>query len=424
MKKGLLFLIATTFFAASCSTDNFDETIKPMELKTSTLNKRSYSEALEIANNAISMLGNNDVTRGGFPRQIEKKHGIKYVTNRITRSGTPDTLLYIFNFEGEEGFAVVSANKNTDGLLAVTESGSYDPEKGTDNLGLAMFMNMAEGYVSTHSLIIPEGPTEPIPLLRYKTIRDTTYINIPQRVNLKWGQEGVYARFCPNGSAGCSNVAAAMAMSYYGHPTNITINFGDTISFIQPLNWNNIRNHYYGNSYLFCCDEDTHITIGRLLRQLGKLSNSDYTEHKRTSTTTSAIRSALINLGYTASSIYNYSQQDVCSDLNQGKLIMMSGSESSGANGHMWLIDGCYELTISEQECVSSDGITWEPVSDATVTSTRYNHINWGWDGKNNGLFNEYVFNTMAYRELDSGCYAEVMNNYQADLECFSIHHQ
>lgn len=415
MKKGLLFLIATTLFAASCSTDNFDEATKPMELKTSTLNKRSYSEALEIANNAISMLGDNAVTRSGFPRQIDEQHGVKYVTNRITRIGAPDTLLYIFNFEGEEGFAVVSANKNTDGLLAVTESGCYNPEEGTNNPGLDMFMNMAAGYVSTKGLELPETPE--IPLLRYKTVIDTIYkVVISPRISVEWGQSGIYGQFCPNGFSGCANSAMAMAMSYYAFPTTLEINYEGITPFTLTLNWLNIKNHT--SSYYYCsCSTETHNAIGYLLRQLGYMTNSTYYFDENgdgindgTGTYFTNVISVLRSIGYTVGDETNYNSTDLSSILNNGKLILMGGSNANSNTGHMWVVDGCNYYTTETQDYVSSNGFEWSKIGTPTYRTTAYNHINWGWDGSANGYFNNGVFDPNG-------------NNYSEDITYTSIYH-
>ena len=52
------------------------------------------------------------------------------------------------NFANDGGFAIIAADRNCDDVLAVTESGHYDPEAGTDNPGLQIFMERAVGYAS------------------------------------------------------------------------------------------------------------------------------------------------------------------------------------------------------------------------------------------------------------------------------------
>ena len=57
-------------------------------------------------------------------------------------------MLYIVNYADEQGFAVISANRQAEGLLAVVEQGAYgvDGKYYTDNLGFTAFMEQAETY--------------------------------------------------------------------------------------------------------------------------------------------------------------------------------------------------------------------------------------------------------------------------------------
>lgn len=401
-------LCASTILFVACTTDEDFNNDTVYDKETASTNIRSYEEALEIANNATKLLNGNVVTRTGFPRKVDESKGVKYVTNRITRSGTPDTLLYIFNYEGEEGYAIVSAKKTTEGLLAVTESGYYDPNIGTDNPGLEMFINGAVEYVGAAAE--PAAIVGPLPLTKYKSVIDTvSYINVPARVPVRWGQNGIYGKYCPNSKSGCSNTAAGMAMSYFGHPSTLYINYDTTNPFTLTLNWDNIRNHIYGSYYPICCSEETHNSIGHLLRQLGHLSNSNYLANQGTSTTTTNTHATLASLGYTLSPIGNtINKMDALED---GKLILMRGDDPS-EGGHMWLVDGCYHCIISEQGYFCSDGILWEPAGDPFITVQSYYHFNWGWDGCNNGMFNANIYRPSGYSSLDNGCSSSLDMNY------------
>lgn len=68
-----------------------------------------------------------------------------------------DTLLYVFNFNDEQGFAVVSANRQTEGLIAAVEMGSYDPAIPTGNPGFDTYMQMAKVYVANTEVIEKEA---------------------------------------------------------------------------------------------------------------------------------------------------------------------------------------------------------------------------------------------------------------------------
>ena len=91
------------------------------------------------------------MTRGVAPvRKLNLKDGVKAFRKAGTRSGEAssdnDTLLYVFNFENNEGFALVSASKNTEGLMAIVEQGYCDPDTPSEIEGFEMFKDMAKEY--------------------------------------------------------------------------------------------------------------------------------------------------------------------------------------------------------------------------------------------------------------------------------------
>ena len=103
---------------------------------------------MEIAQNSIQMLQDDEVdARSAAPVRTLNLNNVKTVRKTVSRAdGTVsdnDTLLYIFNFDDNQGFAVVSASRQTDGLIAVTEAGNYDPAVPTGNPGFDMYMKMA-----------------------------------------------------------------------------------------------------------------------------------------------------------------------------------------------------------------------------------------------------------------------------------------
>ena len=81
-------------------------------------NCRSFEEVVEIAESSISMLQESSVeTRGAGRRTLNLKDGVKFLCKSTTRANNNgldvDTLLYVFNFNDDQGFAIVSANRNT-----------------------------------------------------------------------------------------------------------------------------------------------------------------------------------------------------------------------------------------------------------------------------------------------------------------------
>lgn len=386
-------------FLVSCSSDlseplesDFNEKI----VEKSQSSTRTLDEAIKIANDARSMFDDNSSSRSFVSREVNL-NDISYVTSAISRSES-HTLIYVINYKDEAGFAVVSAKKTKDSpLLAVTESGRYTTIEECDNPGFAMFMDMAVNYVA-ESPVNPSKTINPGDFVIQETRREVEVRGdtVLPRVKMKWGQEGIYGQFCPNGVAGCSNTAAAMAMSYFEYPTKLSlsyINGGRELI----LDWNNIKRHISG-SYNFCCAPNApHSVIAKLMRELGKRSNSTYnTDPNTTSTKMSATRATLKGLGYTVSSIDNYSQH--CFRGVGGGIIIVGGTrkyiedDKEKSVGHMWVVSGDkYKWTHVVEYVRDIDKPDWKILSDC-VNEEMYNYFNWGFDGINDGYFYDGVF--------------------------------
>ena len=385
-------------FLASCSSDlseplesDFNEKI----VEKSQSSTRTLDEAIKIANDARSMFDDNSSSRSFVSREVNL-NDISYVTSALSRSES-DTLIYVINYKDEAGFAVVSAKKTKDSpLLAVTESGRYTTIEECDNPGFAMFMDMAVNYVA-ESPVNPSKTIKPGDFVIQETRREVEVrgdTGLP-RVKMKWGQSGIYGKFCPNGVTGCSNTAAAMAISYFEYPTKLSlsyINGGRELI----LDWDNIKRHISG-SYDFCCAPNApHSTIGHLMRELGKRSNSDYSNPNATSTVTSKTRETLAGLGYTVSSIANYKKQ--CFRGVRGGIILVRGDRMYTENGkeksvgHMWVVSGSkYKWTHVVEYVRDIDKPDWKVLSDCE-NEEMYNYFNWGFDGINDGYFHDGVF--------------------------------
>lgn len=90
---------------------------------TVLLPTRSYEEALSLARKSIALVDRGQ-TRSATARSIRSERG-QCVTTPSTRSGAgSDTLMYVFNFENNDGFSVIAANRAVDPVLAVAESRS------------------------------------------------------------------------------------------------------------------------------------------------------------------------------------------------------------------------------------------------------------------------------------------------------------
>lgn len=110
---------------------------------------RTIDEAYDIAAKAISWIGDGESRTS--VRLLPSKRDIKVVMNNKSRSGeSSDTLMYVVNFEDEQGFAIIPANRTMPELLAVTESGSYDPETGSEVEPFQEYMDNAVNTLASN----------------------------------------------------------------------------------------------------------------------------------------------------------------------------------------------------------------------------------------------------------------------------------
>ena len=302
-------------------------------------------------------------------------------------------------------------------LIAVVESGSYNPDSITGNPAFDTYMRMANYYVST-AKSNPETVTENTntrasanPLmcrLEYDTIYNE---RIEPKISVRWGQESRMGQFCPNGFSGCANTAIAQIMSYYKYPNSIQLTYTGRDSNSSALDWDNMCNHV--SSYWSENRDQYDIQIGRLARQLGELSHSTYHDAiepgttPTTGTTPQNARSALTALGYNIGTIINYTHNQnhyidldaaytISNGLRADRLVYMFGYGTDSENhtyGHAWVIDGGIYMKTIQRLMATYDGVNWTEYREMATYRTCLNHINWGWNGNQNGYFVATVLN-------------------------------
>ena len=384
MKKKLsyvLSLIVSMTIAASCSEECLEQTAMKAGANP---NVRTPEEALRIANDAAHLLDKASTRAtartAGSLRSVQTVR--EFETRSVGTGFTSDTLMYIVNYDDEQGFALVSANPQTVDLLALTEDGSCYTFDNCEVEGFNDFMEMAKVYVRNPELVQDFiGPLKPL-------LPDTTYVyNIPPNL-VSWGQNEPTGTYCPNGICGCVPTATAQICAYYGRPTSINLTYPNADLSVQPLVWDSIRLHRLTppitepNPSLYCtASENSHRALGRFCRQLGQMMNSSY-GLTSTSTQKNSIIPCFTELGYTCGSWTDYSSECTRASIMANRKVYMAGQSSEG--GHAWLVDG-YML-----RSYSSGGIP--ELGNNEIVSEYYNHVNWGWNGRYNGYFADGVF--------------------------------
>lgn len=403
MKPKHFIMLAAIAMMTACTTNEDEFNLTPEQPAKQPLSEmRSFEEALQIAQNSISLLNNGEATRASSIRKINLADCKAVMRDASTRSseGSNDTLMYVFNFEDNQGFAIVSASKSTEGLLAVTEKGYYDPEEGSNVESFNFFMEKARDYVAkAPKLRIPDIP----PILESKDSFVYTASSKGPFVTVEWGQEFPEGELCPNGLAGCTNTALAQIMSYYNYPTSIAINYPGADVSTQALNWIQMKAHQTGHELDSCQSQSTHLAISRLLRQLGEMNNSQYiqcspTQSPRTNTLSQyIIPYTLQTLLYTYNTWVEYDFSTAENHLNAYHPLMILGrSLKNGIScDHDWVFDGYMIMTIYCYHLIHDpiNSSNWV-VESVTTTTHKLCHYNWGWYGDCNGYFASNVFDT------------------------------
>lgn len=386
MRKISMILFVLCTVAYSCSNDENDLLINET-IANSPSNLRTIEDAIDIAKKAKALAV--PVQTRSTTNKVEIDDVVCIKSTQTRSSVGSDTLMYIVNFANDNGFAVISANPNTEDLLALVESGHFK-ESNHANDGFEMFMDYAKQYVET------TAETRAITAREEQKLECDTIISRRQpKLSVNWGQTGCEGSLAPNGFAGCGNVAMAQVMSYFQYPSTLILTYDGNLSSI-PLNWSQMiladtkHPHTSGTS----CNQQ----IAKLLRQLGNLTESDYTNPSFTNTYLYKVHTAYNQTFlYNVSNICRYTGTDFSTPLSNNKLIHMHGETINSDNsisGHDWIVDGNLVLNITTTEWSKLFTETeWHILSESTE-SRKYIHINWGWHGNNNGYFSTNVLST------------------------------
>ena len=403
----LSFTFLACAFVASCSNDVTPVSEEGASTSEVLSEKRTFEEALQIAKSSISMIEEDEgMTRGGQGGRTIDLDRSRVLGSGATRAdGTTDTLFYVFNFTDEQGFAVVSANKATEGLLAVTEKDSYDNSL-KENGGFAEYMELAKGYVAAAKI-------KP-PFVLHHRIDTLQVVHKGPYVSVKWGQGYPEGVFCPNAIAGCVNVAIAQIMSFFKYPLQMNLTYPNADSASVNLDWNSMIAHKKSSNIIYdYCSADymnAHSDIAHLCRQIAYMTNSTFnpstlnfnytlTNYSYPSSSTysdlgtsaysSDALTAFRNFGFGTSNLTNYYTMGTLDALTNGHIVYMSGADpyiyKDKAVGHAWIVDGFkrYDIHVFTRDT--------EPPTSMNKTEY-YNHINWGWSGRGNGYFLDKVF--------------------------------
>lgn len=412
MKK-LFYILVSAILLTACETDDWVAPITPQD--------DPLSDIIRIAQEGAMML-EDATTRTSVARRIDRGR-ISCKVNPATRAGvSDDTLYYVVNYADNAGFAIVSANDDApDGarLIAVTEAGCYTAGEETDNEGFNMFLQMLAnsrgiiGDVEIDSLPMPELGNEVV---------EEYYSNWTSKgpyVQMKWGQ-GVrsnnvynpqfpYNYYCYNSKtelcpAGCVAVALAQIMSYHKKPVAYNITWNGTHA-TRVINWQSLCS-YPGSPVGMSWSTSAIDNIAMLLREIGAKAGMSYAPNGSGATIQGA-RASLAGFGYAQNPEQDHNIAVIRSELNAGRPVCEFGqgyvTDSDGnvqLAGHAWVIDGYKSRVHHYKRYMEYKGVILA-VLEETETTYNYLHVNWGYDGRNNGYFLNGVFDLQQEYDYD-----------------------
>lgn len=422
----LILLLFAAVFAASCSHND------PIE-ENSIYGSRQRivaepNQLLEMASfqNVLNVMGTL------YPqRRIQLDNNdidtyISYYTGNILHSITPsipatenDTLLTIFNFGNDNGFAVYS---DAYGVMAVTDTGHVDisnanfpislewitlPDINYDILRLvntyALYSHSYFSWLENNSNSSNNGTFHPYKVEDIIIQPETAIAEYSCFVPVKFHQQYPYDNYCTVGLrfswqnypdsvaqrflAGCGPIAVAQVFSYHHEPTKIGTVEGDWDEIILDCNA-----YPYTHTYTNSID-----ILAQWIRHLGQTSGALYVSSMTGVPITENLANCFRNYDYYGAVKTYKEKYRNCYDFEQlmrnqqPTVIRATDHDSSVVNGHYWVVDGFCRLEKQYERIQYWINESLNLIThDDPVFYTEQRelvHCNFGWGGYCNGYY-------------------------------------
>ncbi|WP_300867895.1 C10 family peptidase [uncultured Alistipes sp.] len=363
----------------------------------------------------------------------------------------PDTLVYVVNFDGDNGFAVLGAHRALAPVFAITENGNLDPRTLERKIGQAYdcfvsgqaaesvtraddseYTDHDASYppivpellgrsIAAYSLDISDWGNTPKPTFPndFKLVK-TNYGDweakkkVGPLVETKWGQSEPFNMSCPTHpfylqkkcAVGCVMVAIGQIMASNQRPTRAPA--GNNISYgwagLKSIsNYTNVHLYYNYSEEKAELEQDyTTRTnckyLAKFLAYLGskECCNANYgIETGAKDADAQRTMRVLDPAFYEKATVQVLSEESlsIAYDMLDNKKPIYAGGfehETYPYEGHAWVIDGYMErerLRLETYENSAGD----QRIEFKTETG-KLLHCNWGWCGSCDGYFIENVF--------------------------------
>ncbi|MBQ5922944.1 MAG: C10 family peptidase [Alistipes sp.] len=391
MRKLLCFVMAAIMFVA-CGKDDFGLNSQPEP-------QNPYAVTPEEAVQMLQSVIGGETTRSISVSDIQTLNKSAFVPS--TRSGADEEAIYIVDIEGK-GSAIMSADKrmepiyailddtkiSAEQLVGVTTRSATDDESNPEDYILGLLNSAIQRDIEEVGLMAPE-----MPLVPRDKVWSVTSITARQEPFLKtvWHQKAPYNdnyrvdnlnRKYP---AGCGPIALAQILYYNRFPNSI-----DGIA----IDWDLLEECEKEN---YPPSDSAEIEVANFVHQI--VLNIDDVKYTildngslATGITVSNARNFLRDIGYSNTSVENYSLNSVMNMVVNNRPVYVRGDDSNNG-GHAWVIDGCNVYRIEHWVRRYLDAQRYYDFIEHT-SSYYLVHCNFGWgDCSCNGDYTSEIFN-------------------------------
>ena len=386
MKK-FLFCISVLLIAACNQEDILSPVLPDNDTGSETIDIEEALTGLDILIDRFAPITN---TKTSIPKSYSENDisvfGAKDISN-FTKSNLqieiPDTLLYIVNFEGNNGFAVMSANRKLGSLVycitdkdqissndfsdayALISEASLSAEKGLYDGEDYEFISMGESFIPAIILSSAISCLENGPMVTNNDEEiDTKAIAKHGLLSTRWTQSYPFNTRTPNNAApGCVAIAVAQIMAYNEFSNNMNYDG-------KNCQWSTMKTVYPYNDIDDSGSSEAQEQVAAFAYELGKSHNCNVRYDNGSWAQADGAKRTLENYGYSNVKKYtgfgNTNQKKARTSLDNGYPVYLGGCENGSVYGHAWVIDGY-------------DG--------------NFFHCNFGWHGTGDGFYYKDTFN-------------------------------
>ena len=305
------------------------------------------------------------------------------VKGRTLQADAESPAYYAFNNAGGNGFAIIAGDDLFPQMVAYSDKGQF-----TDEMEMAPalveFLRAYAAYVEAVRNGEAEAPARRVP-------GDITGdVVVEPLLSTVWGQGSPYNYYCPNQwPVGCVATAMSQIMNYWKFPASgkgeityggsesmITVNFAES-----NYDWSIMKDKFAQLDW----KRDAGKNVAKLCFDCGVACYMEYDETGSGATIVDAYNAFSQHFKYNAESITLLMREAMDSqeewndilfaELDARRPVLYAGASSSGggpdAAGHAFVIDG--------------------------YDSNHIVHVNWGWNGDNNGYYDITLLNPGGY---------------------------